>query len=176
MQYGFSQPHDHSLFIYHLSNVLYYFLVYVDNLILKWNNTTFIHHFYSSLGSQFSLKDSTPLHLFLRIDILWISIGIFLSQHHYTQKMFAEHHMASAKLVQTPITISLSLTKVFLTQMLLLIKKWLGHHSILLGLVLILHLLSISYRNSCNVLLCLIGMLLNGYCDIWNAQLLMVFI
>ena len=84
IDYGFTNSKsDTSLFVYHNGNVLAYFLIYVDDLLLTGNNIPFINSFKSSLAQQFSLKDlGTPSH-FLGMEITPMSHGLFLSQHHY---------------------------------------------------------------------------------------------
>lgn len=68
-----------SLFIYKDASIICYFLVYVDDLVITGNNSSFVASIIAKLGIQLSLKDMGPLHFFLRVEIIPTSAGIFLS-------------------------------------------------------------------------------------------------
>lgn len=69
--YGFSNSKsDPSLFIYNKDNVISYFLVYVDDILLTGNDSSSLHNFKQALAKKFSLKDlGTPSH-FLGVELL----------------------------------------------------------------------------------------------------------
>ena len=109
--YGFSNSKsDPSLFIYNKDNVISYFLVYVDDLLLIGNDSSFLHNFKQALAKKFSLKDlGTPSH-FLGVELLPTSTGIFMTQHHYIRELLQKANMLDAKPVSTPMATSCSLT------------------------------------------------------------------
>lgn len=78
VDYGFiNSKSDPSLFIFKKGDVLAYFLVYVDDLLLTGNDSTFLDKFKSALAKKISLKDlGTPSH-FLDVELLPTSTGIF---------------------------------------------------------------------------------------------------
>jgi len=97
----FNSKSDSSLFIFNKNDVLLYVLVYVDDLILTGNNTTFLQHVVTSLGETFSLKDLTDLHYFLGVEVIPVQQGLFLSQNHYIHDLLIRLNMTGAKTVHT---------------------------------------------------------------------------
>ena len=96
--------------MYNHDNVIAYFLIYVDDLLLTRNNATFFTAFKKVLALKFSLKDlGTPNH-FLGIEILPTDQGLFLSQHHYIRDLLLSTHLHDPKLVTTPLSTSCDLT------------------------------------------------------------------
>ncbi|GJZ21604.1 retrovirus-related pol polyprotein from transposon TNT 1-94 [Tanacetum coccineum] len=66
VSYGFTNSvADTSLFIYNAHGVIVYFLVYIDDIIIIGNNTSFIDKFVQQLHDRFALKDLGELHQFL---------------------------------------------------------------------------------------------------------------
>jgi hypothetical protein len=110
VEYGFLKSHcDPSLFIYKQGDVVAYFLVYVDDLLLTGNTIAFLHKVKSALANKFSLKDmGSPSH-FLGVELLPTPTGIFLSQQHYIRDILAKGNMLDAKPVCTPMSTSCSL-------------------------------------------------------------------
>ena len=84
-------------------------MVYVDDLILTGNNNTFLQHVVTSLGETFSLKELSDLYYFLRVEVIPVQQGLFLSQNHYIHDLLTRLNMASAKAVHTPMLCLLSL-------------------------------------------------------------------
>nr|KYP72067.1 Ubiquitin carboxyl-terminal hydrolase 12 [Cajanus cajan] len=72
----------------------FFFLVYVDDLLLIDNHTSFLNTFQQALATKFSLKDLDIPHHFLGIEILPTSKGIFLTQHHYIHEILAKANMS----------------------------------------------------------------------------------
>lgn len=71
LSYGILNSHcDTSLSIYHTYTVTTYFPVYVDDLLVTGNNTTFLNQFLQGLSTDFSIKDLGDLYYFLGIEIL----------------------------------------------------------------------------------------------------------
>ncbi|PNY00673.1 retrovirus-related Pol polyprotein from transposon TNT 1-94 [Trifolium pratense] len=109
--YGFfKSKSDPSLFIYHKDGIMAYFLVYVDDLLLTGNSSSFLKDFKTTLAAKFSLKDmGNPSH-FLGVELLPTSTGIFLSQQHYIRDILQKGNMLDAKPVCTPMATSTSVS------------------------------------------------------------------
>ena len=110
LEFGFiNAKSDSSLFVFHDGSILAYCLVYVDDLILTGNNSTFVASIIDQLGQKFSLKDLGPLHFFLGVEVIPTKEGLFLTQHKYIRDMLSKTSMDGAKDVTTPLTTSVSL-------------------------------------------------------------------
>jgi histone deacetylase 1/2 len=84
LQFGFVNAKSYtSLFIYNSGSTTAYFLVYVDDLLLCGNKSSFLDQFKQALAEQFSLKDLGPPSHFLGVEIIPTKTGLFLTQHHY---------------------------------------------------------------------------------------------
>jgi hypothetical protein len=57
---------------------LCYLLVYVDDLVITWSNSSLLTHVIHNLGIQFSLKDMGTIHYFLGLDVVPTTTGLFL--------------------------------------------------------------------------------------------------
>lgn len=97
---------DPSLFIYNTNHIISYFLVYVDDIVLTGNNSSFLSQFISALSNKFSLKDLGMLHHFLGVEVIPTPSGLFLSQHRHIQDVLTQFHMDGAKEVSTPLSTS----------------------------------------------------------------------
>jgi hypothetical protein len=104
---GFSTSlSDPSLFIYIKQGVQAFLLVYVDDLLLTGNDTTFLQHFMTELSTKFSLKQLGFPHYFLGIELIPTKSGLLLSQHGYIRELLDKFNMAGAKSVHTPLCMS----------------------------------------------------------------------
>lgn len=101
---------DASLFIYTHGSVTCYFMVYVDDIVLTGNDSTFLTHFTTTLAIRFSIKDLGSLHHFLGIEVISTPTGLFLSQHRHIQDLLSQFRMDGAKEVATPLNSSVVLT------------------------------------------------------------------
>ncbi|XP_022032382.1 uncharacterized mitochondrial protein AtMg00810-like [Helianthus annuus] len=99
--YGLKQGH-----------VLVYLLVYVDDIILMGNDTTFFNTFVAKLHQEFSIKDLGALGYFLGLEVTHKNHSIFLTQTKYAYDILARAGLVDAKPVTTP----LSSTEVFLSK------------------------------------------------------------
>jgi len=100
--YGFlNSRSDTSLFVYNRDDVVAYFLVYVDDLLLTSNNDSFLNAFKTALTLKFSLKNLGSPHHFLGMEILPTSHGLFLSQQHYVRELLFTTNMQDSKPVST---------------------------------------------------------------------------
>ncbi|KAJ0576016.1 putative RNA-directed DNA polymerase [Helianthus annuus] len=86
------------------------FLVYVDDIILTGNNTSFMNNFVTLLSKRFSLKDLGDLHHFLGIEVISTTHGMFLSQHRHINDLLTNFNMDGAKDVATPLSSSEALS------------------------------------------------------------------
>ena len=84
-------------------------LVYVDDLILTDNNNRFLQYVVKSLGERFSLKKLNDLYYFLRVEVILVQQGLFLSQNHYVHDLLIKLKMTGAKEVKTPMSVSVKL-------------------------------------------------------------------
>ena len=105
----FNSKSDSSLFIYNRDDILFYVLVYVDDLILTGNNNQFLQNVVKSLGDKFSLKELSDLHYFLGVEVIPVKQGLFLSQNRYVHNILHQLNMTGAKEVQTPMSVSTKL-------------------------------------------------------------------
>ena len=111
LQFGFvSSATDTSLFIYSSNNVLCYCLVYVDDIVITGNTSSFVTDIINKLSHTFSVKDLGNLHFFLGIEVIPTAKGLFLSQHKYIRDLLAKHFMDLAKDIHTPMSTSTPLT------------------------------------------------------------------
>jgi histone deacetylase 1/2 len=107
LQFGFvNAKSDTSLFIYNSGSTTAYFLVYVDDLLLCGNNSSFLDQFKQALAEQFSLKDLGPPSHFLGVEIIPTKTGLFLTQHHYIRDILLRANMGDCKPVSTPMATS----------------------------------------------------------------------
>ena len=64
---------DSNLFNLHHDSFVVYLLLYIDDIIITGNSTSFIDHIVSRLGAAFDLKDLGPLKYFLGLQIEYTS-------------------------------------------------------------------------------------------------------
>lgn len=95
-----------SLFIYSSGKNVIYFLVYVDDLIITGNNTRLIDEFVVKLSNRFSLKDLGDLTFFLRVEVVRIGAGTFLSKQRYISELLDKFDIINAKPMPTPMATS----------------------------------------------------------------------
>jgi hypothetical protein len=100
---------DSSLFIYRSGSLICYLLVYVDELVLTGNDSSFVQSIIQQFGAKFSLKDKGNLHYFLGVEVIPTRAGLFLSQHKYVRDLLSKTKMVGAKDVSTPLSTSTSL-------------------------------------------------------------------
>ncbi|XP_018631683.1 uncharacterized mitochondrial protein AtMg00810-like [Nicotiana tomentosiformis] len=100
-----------SLFIYSYNNVVIYLLVYVDDIVLIENCSSFIDSFVQALGRAFSIRDLGPLHYFLGIQVNHNSDGIWLSQSQYIESILTKVGMIHCKPLSSPMATNAKLHK-----------------------------------------------------------------
>ncbi|PKU69888.1 Retrovirus-related Pol polyprotein from transposon TNT 1-94 [Dendrobium catenatum] len=93
---------DTSLFIFHNHNIIMYFLVYVDDIILTGNSPTAIHNLIINLNNRFPMKDLGTISQFLGIQVVPTSYGLHLNQSRFAQTILSRAGMTNCKPVSTP--------------------------------------------------------------------------
>nr|XP_016506027.1 PREDICTED: uncharacterized mitochondrial protein AtMg00810-like [Nicotiana tabacum] len=87
------------------------FPIYVDDIVLTGNRSSFIDSFVQALGHAFSIRDLGPLHYFLGIQVCHNSDGICLSQSQYIQSILTKAGMIHCKLLSSPMATNAKLNK-----------------------------------------------------------------
>lgn len=95
---------DASLFIYNREGIIAYAFVYVDDIVITGNNNHFLADLYRKFSARFSLKDLGSLNYFLRVEVIHLSHGCFLSQQQYIRDLFQRFKLDGAKEVVTPMS------------------------------------------------------------------------
>lgn len=62
-------------------------LLYVDDMLLTCNNNTLIAQLFTTLSTEFRMKDMGALHYFLGIQATFLPDGLFLNQAKYTEDL-----------------------------------------------------------------------------------------
>ncbi|XP_050290031.1 uncharacterized mitochondrial protein AtMg00810-like [Quercus robur] len=87
-----------------------YILIYVDDIVITCSNSTAITELISLLGVDFGIKDLGSLNFFLGIEVLPHENGVLLSQRRYILDLLKKTDTLEAKLVNTPMATSTSLS------------------------------------------------------------------
>ncbi|XP_020675457.1 uncharacterized protein LOC110094540 [Dendrobium catenatum] len=102
---------DTSLFIYHNHNIIMYFLVYVDDIILTGNSPTAINNFINNLNTKFPMKDLIgTISQFLDIQVVHKPYRMHLNQSRFAQTILSRAGMTNCKPVSTPFKLKSSIT------------------------------------------------------------------
>jgi hypothetical protein len=104
LEFGFMNSRADSSFIYKITSVTCYFLVYVDDLVIIGNDPIFVSSIIDQLSNRFSVKDMGQLHFFLGMKVIPTTTGLFLSQHKYIKDLLTKLNMQGAKEVITPLS------------------------------------------------------------------------
>ena len=102
----FASGVDGNLFISKHGSHLVFLLLYVDDIILTWNNPTFIASIIQQLSSDFDLKDLSLLHYFLGLQIDHTNTGLFVHQTMYATDLLAKFAMIDCKPCKTPCSLN----------------------------------------------------------------------
>ncbi|XP_021992141.1 uncharacterized protein LOC110888957 [Helianthus annuus] len=95
---------DPSLFIYKTTKAIVYLLVYVDDIIITGNDSSFITSFVARLHQEFSVKDLGLLGYFLDLEVTHSDASLFLSQAKYAHDILSCAVLLDSKPVATPLT------------------------------------------------------------------------
>lgn len=114
IQQGFlASKCDPSLFLLHHGKLQIMILVYVDDIIITGNSTSFITALIKHLNDVFCLKQLGKLDYFLRIEVTHLPNGsLLLSQSKYITDLLAKVNMTSANGMPTPMVSSNKLSKI----------------------------------------------------------------
>jgi Reverse transcriptase (RNA-dependent DNA polymerase) len=88
-----------------------FILVYVDDIIITDNNTTFIQQIILFLDQTFTIKDLRQLHFILGIEVHNSQHGSTLTQAKYIYSILDRAKMTGAKSISTPMATTPALTK-----------------------------------------------------------------
>ena len=94
---------DSSLFILHNKTDTAYLLLYVDDIILTANSSSFLSSIIHKLRHEFSMTDLGPLEHFLGIQVSRTSQGLLLSQEQYAHEVLERANMSACNPCATPI-------------------------------------------------------------------------
>lgn len=123
----FASGADGNLFIYRHGGHLVFLLLYVDDIILTGNDSTFTTSIIQLLSSAFDLKDLGLLHYLLGLQIEYTASGLFVHQSKYATNFLSSlpcKIVSLAKHLALPISIYF-LMIVLPCLILLLIEVWL---------------------------------------------------
>ncbi|CAL1356675.1 unnamed protein product [Linum trigynum] len=111
-KFGFrASSADHSLFIYHHGQTFFVALIYVDDVILTGNDSSFIAKVKTFLHDRFSIKDLGPLRYFLGIEVARTAEGVSLSQRKYVLDILEDAGQQASRPSPFPIEQNHQLTR-----------------------------------------------------------------
>ena len=110
-----------------------YLQLYVDDIIITSNNSSFVIEIVSQLGSSFVLKDLGCLNYFLGLQNEYTNFGLFVHQYKYAQDFLTKFNMLDCKPCSNPCASNhyfVLAHSPLLTNPTAYIEVWLGHFSI----------------------------------------------
>ncbi|KAL5706290.1 hypothetical protein ACHQM5_024479 [Ranunculus cassubicifolius] len=93
---------DYSLFTFKEGSFLIILLIYVDDILITGNNSSYVAKFIQQLGQLFSMKDLGPLNFFLGIEATYKDGGLYLTQTRYTVDLLSRTKFLDVKPVSSP--------------------------------------------------------------------------
>lgn len=78
---------DPSLFTFYTLTITVILLIYVDDILVASNSSSFIQNLLTQLGIEFAIKDLWLLHYFLSVEIKFTTDGVFLNQQKHTHDL-----------------------------------------------------------------------------------------
>ena len=102
-----ASPADGNLFILRHGSSIAFLLLYVDDIIITGNTSSFVSSLIKLLGVDFDLKDLGLLHYFLGLQIDYTSSGLFVHQTKYASDLLSKFSMNDCKPCKTPLLVSL---------------------------------------------------------------------
>ena len=88
---------DSSLFFKYHNSIPYFFLIYVDDILLISLDSVGITHIIFLLKKAFTMKDLGPATFFLGIELIKTSSSYFISQSRYALSILKKLNMEHAK-------------------------------------------------------------------------------
>jgi hypothetical protein len=92
---------DPSIYVFHVYGNTLIFVVVVDDLILTRNTTDILSILKRPLFDTFEMKDLGILHLFLGLQVLPLSMGLFISKSKYVMDLLKWFKMDDCKACAT---------------------------------------------------------------------------
>ena len=92
---------DGNLFILRHGSSIVFLLLYVDDIIITGNKSSFVSSVIKLLGVDFDLKDLGLLHYFLGLQIDYTSSGLFVHQTKYASDLLRKFGMIDCKPCKT---------------------------------------------------------------------------
>ena len=93
---------DGNLFIYNHDSHIEFLLLYVDDIIVTRNHSSFIATLIDALSQDFDLKDLGRLHYFLGLQIDYTPSSLFVHQTKYTLDLLHRFSRSDCKPCKTP--------------------------------------------------------------------------
>ena len=91
------------MFVRNRNNSNVVLLVYVDDIILTWDNEDELNNVKFFLNTKLLIKDLGKLNYFLGIEVLSIDKGVCLNQRKYCLELLHEYGMLGCKPLSTPL-------------------------------------------------------------------------
>ena len=88
---------DPSLFVHKGNGSITYLLLYIDDIIITSNDTTYINSLITELGLHFKMKELGHLKYFLGIEVTYTSSGLVMSQMKYITDLLIKTNMVDCK-------------------------------------------------------------------------------
>lgn len=101
--------HDPALFVHVSSQGRTLLFLYVDNMLITGDDSSFIMYVKKHLNKQFLMTDLSFLTYFLGIEVSSMPEGYYLSQQKYVQDLFDRSGLTDTRTVETPMELSLQL-------------------------------------------------------------------
>lgn len=103
-KYGFKQGNsDHTLFYKKEEGKITVLIIYVDDMVITWDDLAEIKKLEENLAQEFEMKNLGGLKYFMGIEVTRSKQGIILSQRKYILDLLAEVGLLDYKLVDTPV-------------------------------------------------------------------------
>jgi histone deacetylase 1/2 len=78
------------LFLYNYSGIIFFVLIYVDDIIVTSSSSQPIHALLQDLQASFALNDLGDIHFFLGIEVKHIKDGLCLNEDKYIVDLLAK--------------------------------------------------------------------------------------
>ncbi|KAE8673438.1 Detected protein of unknown function [Hibiscus syriacus] len=103
-QHGYTQAQsDHTMFYKHNNGKIAILIVYVDDIVMRGDDTVELESLKNFLSNQFEVKDLGQLKYFLGMEVARSSKGIIISQRKYVLDILKETGLLGCKPMATPI-------------------------------------------------------------------------
>ena len=81
-------------------------LIYVNDIVVTWNNDQFIQQLIDALGQEFAIKNLGHLHYFLSLKVQYTHTSLILSQGKYAKDIVAKVDLEASSHFNTPIALN----------------------------------------------------------------------